>query len=198
MPQRLGRSFRTKFYSRSVVTPGKRATHKRPRIESCLSGPETLQRPVSRPNSASCDGQLNCGSLHKQTRRNTLSGDVHAPVENHDLVPSLSHNIESQAHSRVPECDGRPAVRLNQVQSTEWSLHPQVFKQICQQGLTPHVDLFTTHLNHKLPLYVSPIPDPKVWDIDTLNINWTGLTAYASPPTALLYKVIQKSGNAIA
>ena len=78
----------------------------------------------------------------------------------------------------------------NQVQSTEWSLHP-LFKQICQRWFTPHVDLFTTHLNHKLPLYVSPIPDPKAWYIDALNINWTGLTAYASPPTALLHKVIQ-------
>ena len=67
---------------------------------------------MSGQNSASCDGQLNCGSLHKQTRRNTLSGDVRTPVENHDLVPSLSHNIESQAHSRVPECDGRPTVRV--------------------------------------------------------------------------------------
>ena len=82
--------------------------------------------------------------------------------------------------------------RSNQVQSTEWSLHPQVFKQICQKWFTPHVDLFATHLNHKLPLYVSPVPDPKAWDIDALNINWTNLTAYAYPPTALLHKVIQK------
>ena len=71
----------------------------------------------------------------------------------------------------------------NQVQSTEWSLHPQVFKQICQKWFTPHVDLFPTHLNHKLPLYVSPVPDPRAWDIDALNINWTNLTAYAYPPT---------------
>ena len=42
--------------------------------------------------------------------------------------------------------------RSNQVQSTEWSLHPQVFRQICQNWFTPHVDLFATHLNHKLPL----------------------------------------------
>ena len=82
--------------------------------------------------------------------------------------------------------------RSNQVQSTEWSLHPQVFKQICQRWFTPHVDLFATHLNHKLPLYVSPIPDPKAWDIDALNINWTGLTAYTYPPTALLHRVIRK------
>ena len=82
--------------------------------------------------------------------------------------------------------------RSNQVQLTEWSLHPQVFKQICQKWFTLHVDLFATHLNHKLPLYVSPVPDPKAWDIYALNINWTGLTAYAYPPTALLYRVIQK------
>ena len=82
--------------------------------------------------------------------------------------------------------------RSNQVQSTEWSLHSQVFKQTCQRWFTPHVDLFATHLNHKLPLYVSPVPDPKAWDIDALNINWTSLNAYAYPPTALLHKVIQK------
>ena len=82
--------------------------------------------------------------------------------------------------------------RSNQVQSTEWSLHPQVFKQICRKWFTPHVDLFATHLNHKLPLYVSPIPDPRAWNIDALNINWTNLTAYAYPLMALLHKVIQK------
>ena len=81
--------------------------------------------------------------------------------------------------------------RSNQVQSTEWSLHPQVFKEICRKWFTPHVDLFATHLNQKLPLYVSPIPDPRAWNIDALNINWTNLTAYAYPPTALLHKVIQ-------
>ena len=50
--------------------------------------------------------------------------------------------------------------RSNQVESTEWSLHPQVFKQICQKLFTPHMDLFVTHLNHKLPLRVSN-PRPK-------------------------------------
>ena len=83
--------------------------------------------------------------------------------------------------------------RSNQVQSTEWSLHPQVFKQICLRWFTPHVDLFATRLNHKVPLYVSPVPDPNAWDIDALNKNWSGLTAYAYRPTAptnlLCYKL---------
>ena len=85
--------------------------------------------------------------------------------------------------------------RSNQVQSTEWSLHLQVFKQICLKWFTPHVDLFATRLNHKVPLYMSPVPDQNAWDIDALNINWSGLTAYAYPPRALLHRVIQKVGH---
>ena len=65
-----------------------------------------------------------------------------------------------------------------------------MFKQICQV-VHPHVDLFATHLNRKVPLYVSPVPDQHVWDIDAQNIIWSGLTAYAYPPTALLHGVIQ-------
>ena len=90
----------------------KKATHKCPRIEGGLPGPSRLQGPLPEPNSVSCDRQLNSGSLHQQTRRNSLSRDVCSPVEDHDLVPSLPHNIESQAHPRVPECDGRPAVQV--------------------------------------------------------------------------------------
>ena len=112
LKRRLGRSLRSKFYKGSVVRLGKKATHKCPRIEGGLPGPSRLQGPVPEPNSASCDGQLNRGSLHQQTRRNSLSRDVCSPVEDHDLVPSLPHNIESQAHSRVLECDGQPTVQV--------------------------------------------------------------------------------------
>ena len=33
------------------------------------------------------------------------------------------------------------------------------------------VDLFATHLNHKLPIYVSPVPDKKALKIDALNFH---------------------------
>ena len=112
LKRRLGRSLRSKFYKGSVVRSGKKATPKCPRIEGGLPGPLRLQGLVPEPNSATCDGQLSSGSLHQQTRRNSLSRNVCSPVEDHDLVPSLPHNIESQAHSRVPECDGRPTVQV--------------------------------------------------------------------------------------
>ena len=144
---------------------------------------------MSKPNSVGCYRQLNRSSPHKQTRRNPLGGDVPSPVEDHDLVPSLPDNLKSQTHSSVSECDGRPSV---EVEPSPVNRHPQVFKQICQKWFTPHVDLFATRLNHKLPLYVSPVPDQNAWDIDALNINWSGLAAYAYPPMALLHRVIQK------
>ena len=72
--------------------------------------------------------------------------------------------------------------RSNPSSAAEWSLHLQVFKQICHKWFTPHVDLFATRLNHKLPLYVSPVQDQHAWDIDALSLNWLGLTAYAYPP----------------
>ena len=112
LKRRLGRSLRSKFYKRTVVRAGKKATHKCPRIEGGLPGPSRLQGPVPESNSVSCDGQLNSGSLHQQARGNSLSRDVRSPVENHDLVPSLPYNIESQAHSRVSECDGRPPIQV--------------------------------------------------------------------------------------
>ena len=111
LKRRLGHSLRSKFYKGSVVRPGKKATHKHSRIEGSLPFPSKLRGPVPEPKSPSCNGQLNSGSLHKQIRRNSLSRDVRSPVEDHNMVPSLSHNIKSQTHSRVSECDGRPITK---------------------------------------------------------------------------------------
>ena len=47
--------------------------------------------------------------------------------------------------------------RSNQVQSTEWSLHQQVFKQICQKWFT-HVDLFASEPQTSIVRVSSPRP----------------------------------------
>ena len=54
----------------------KKATHKCSRAEGGLFGPSKVQGPVSKPNSVGCYGQHISSSLHKQTRRNSLGGDV--------------------------------------------------------------------------------------------------------------------------
>ena len=192
LKRRLGRSLRSKFYKGSVVRPGKKATHKC--SKGSLPGPSKLQGPVPEPNSASCNGQLNSGSLHKQTRKNSLSGDVHAPVEDHDMVSSLSHNIKSQAHSRVSECDGRPPVQVE----------PSAVNRMVTASAGVQTDLSkVVHSScrsfcHSSEPQTSTVrvssPRPKCLGhrIDALNLNWTGLTAYAYPLTPLLHRVIQK------
>ena len=49
--------------------------------------------------------------------------------------------------------------RHGQVIQTEWSLLQEVFDQICRRWHKPEVDLFATKFNHKLPRFVSPVPE---------------------------------------
>ena len=90
-----------KLLQRVCGQTGKKGYKKRTRVEGSLTGPSKFQGPVPEPNSSSRNGQLDSGSLHKQTRRNSLSRDVRSPVEDHDMVSPLSHNIKSQTHSRM-------------------------------------------------------------------------------------------------
>ena len=109
-----------------------------------------------------------------------------SPVENHVLVLSLLDNIKSQAHSRVSECDGRPSVQvepspINRMITGSADLSKVVHsscRSIC-------------HLSKPQSSFVY-ISDQHAWDIDALNINWSGLTPYAYPRMALLQRVIQK------
>ena len=68
----------------------------------------------------------------------------------------------------------------------------QAQQRITQLWESPQVDLFATSQNNKLPVYVSPIPDPQAWAVDALNTSWENLVAYAYPPTALLPRIVQK------
>ena len=81
--------------------------------------------------------------------------------------------------------------RLGQTIQTEWSLLPQVFQAICSRWHRPQIDLFATRFNNKLPLFVSPVPDPLATAVDALSLPWEDLDAYAFPPAAILGKVVK-------
>ena len=59
----------------------------------------------------------------------------------------------------------------NQVIQTEWSLSPQVFSQLCSRWPPLLVDLFATRFNHKLPRFVSPVPDQAAWAVAELVLG---------------------------
>ena len=82
--------------------------------------------------------------------------------------------------------------RHNQVIQTEWSLSQQVFNQLCSKWARPQVDLFATRFNHKLPSFVSLVPDQTAWDVDALSLSWEHLSAYTFPPVSLIPQVVSK------
>ena len=82
--------------------------------------------------------------------------------------------------------------RINKPISTEWSLNQKIANAIFHMTNFPNIDLFATRLNHRLPLYVSPIPDEKALAIDAFTMNWNHIHAYAFPPFHLIPSVLNK------
>ena len=83
--------------------------------------------------------------------------------------------------------------RANKAIPTEWCIDNSVFRAVTNQLGEPGVDLFATCLNKKLPVYVSPCPDPQALAIDALTMDWNNLPlAYGFPPMPILPKVLQK------
>ena len=105
--------------------------------------------------------------------------------------------IQRQIHLSAVHLPGRCNVHADYLSRLSedqlgWKLCPQVFLNICTQKFQPQVDLFATHLNTQLPLFVSWHPHPAAWATNAFALKWTHLLAYAFPPFILINKVILK------
>ena len=77
--------------------------------------------------------------------------------------------------------------RQGEAISTEWRLKPSLFRILVKRWGNPHIDLFATSLNTQLPLYYSPVPDPRSLGVDSLSQTWGGggklyCTHFLRPP----------------
>ena len=89
-------------------------------------------------------------------------------------------NIEADQLSRL----------LNE--TTEWSLEPSQFDRVLTMFPGLNIDLFASHLNNKLPQYVSWLPDKNAAFCDAFLLDWSQFYAYAFPPFNLIGKVLRK------
>ena len=106
----------------------------------------------------------------------------------------LAHNIQLLV-KHIPGRFNTLADRMSRVDkpiSTEWSLNQEIANKIFQIMDFPSIDMFATRLNHRLPFYVSLIPDQKALSIDALTMDWNHIHAYAFPPFHLIPAVISK------
>ena len=81
--------------------------------------------------------------------------------------------------------------RRSQVLGAEWTLCSQEFALVLRRWPAT-VDLFATALNHRLPVYFSPVHDPQSAGTDAMLQSWDGLQAYAFPPFGLIHRVLAK------
>ena len=190
LKRRLGRSLRASLY-KGLWSDEKKNTHKCSRVENVFSGSSRFNDQCQNQTVlVAMDNSTVVAYINKQ-------GGTHSAEMCTLLwkIMTWCHHYQITLRARhIPGCLNLMAdllSRSNQVQSTEWSLHPQVFKQICQVVHSSCRSICHSS-EPQVPLYVSPVPDQMSWYIDALNLNWSGLTAYAYPPMALLHRVIQK------
>ena len=105
------------------------------------------------------------------------------PLETSILVSPQMNSFEGSTHFGALECNSRPTVQTQVIQ-TEWSLTQQVFNLLCSRWARPHVDLFATRFNHKLPKFVSPVPDLTAWAVDALSLGESGCLCLPSSLSA--------------
>ena len=79
-----------------------------------------------------------------------------------------------------------------QTASPDWTNLSKQNDSMFQMLNYQNVDLFATRFNHKLPLYVSPVPGSHALAVDALSMNWNLLHAYAFPPTILIPSILAK------
>ena len=191
LPKGLGCSVKRCSVKWPLVKQGISASHQCTGAKSC-SGLKGSSGALTESKSAHLFRQQHSSVLSEQRRRHTFHRNVCSYLENSGIHKFQKDPDKSKTCTWIPKCDSRLLSRRDKVIQTEWSLHQQIFNQICRVWYTPMVDLFATHLNHKLPIYVSPVTDKKAWKIDALNICLEGLDGYVFCPVAILPQVIQK------
>ena len=172
--QGLGCTFGKPDSEWTVVGHREKFAHKCSGIESSIFGNKVL--PVPLIEQEGLGGLRQCSVLSQQTRGDPFLRNVSNDMASDGLLQPQTIFSKGSSHTGLSE--------------TEWSLHPKIFLMICQIWHRPMVDMFATKMNNKLPLYVSPVPDPNAMAADALNISWEALDGYAYCPIALIPKML--------
>ena len=188
----MGRSLKRAHCKRPLVAAGKQSAHKLSGTESSLPSLKRIPRSLYRKDSSRGNRQHHSGGIYKQGRRHEVRPSLCPTVENLDLVFPETSDAKARHIPGHLNVIADKLSRLGQTIQTEWSLLPEIFQRICNKWHQPQIDLFATRFSHKLPQFVSPVPDPRAIAVDALTLPWEDLDAYAFPPTAILGKVVEK------
>ena len=109
LKRRMGRSLKSRFYRRALVSTRKTPAHQSFRTEGSFSGSTILQKELQQQLSPHSLRQHLSGVIHQQTGRNKISGPMLTDLENSYLVPQQQGNTQSKARPGLTQCyRGRP------------------------------------------------------------------------------------------
>ena len=137
--------------------------------ESSVPSPKSFPNPsIGKGKSGDdLDGQFHSTVSHLESERDTIE------------MCQLSLELliwcsQSRIHMRAQYITGEKNVMADahEIQTTWWPLNPEVFKNLCNHWGTLNIDLFSSQLNHKLPVYVFPLSDPRAWAVHARSIPW--------------------------
>ena len=187
---RVGRTPPRLCHVRGVVGAGEVAAHLE--MKALFLAPQSFQELVAgRRVTSICDnstvvayvskqgGKVSCSlcSLASQLLGWTESLNIHLDAR---YLPGQSSVLADLLCCR------------DQVIGTEWSLHPQVARDLLCRWGSPSINLFATSLKAKLPLYCSLVPDPQAVFEDAFRRPWSDLDLYVFPPFPLVGRVVAR------
>ena len=82
------------------------------------------------------------------------------------------------------------ALSRGKINHNEWSLATAWANHIFSLFGRPHVDLFATAENARLPTFCSRTFHPTAWETDAFSFPWDNLSVYAFPPFGLVNRVL--------
>ena len=178
IPKRLGCSIKASQSQWNVESDGVKASHKHSRAKSSAFSFKIIRKSSFESKSADFHRQLFSGCLSEHTGMHSLSGNVCPNMENHGMGKCQGNPDSGKTHSRESQCSSRFSVKKRQGDSDRMGIESSSVQSHCHCWHQPMVDLFATKLNHKLPMYMFPVPDSQAWETDALNISWEGLDGY--------------------
>ena len=82
--------------------------------------------------------------------------------------------------------------RKGQIVTTEWTIEAQFLIPLWEMWGRPHLDLFASRHNNRLPIFVSLNEDPLAFKRDAMSFSWNSLDVYAFPPFAMIPQILEK------
>ena len=109
LKRRLGRTLRSRFNRRGLVSHRKSSPHQLFGIKGSSPGTTVLQDHLQEQSGSHCLRQHLRSVLHKQTGWHKIRRTLRSNVENSDMVQSQQRHTQSKTHTRIPQCNsGRP------------------------------------------------------------------------------------------